>query len=67
MFADIEVVFGTIPPRQTIDDTVDYEFLQSDMFGHPLMEIEYTDANGSHWCRNRVGKLEAIEFRRPFD
>jgi len=67
IFADIEVVFGTIPPRQTVDDAVEYECLQNDVFGHPLMEIEYTDANGSHWCRDRFGKLESIEFRRPFD
>jgi hypothetical protein len=66
-FADIELVFGTVPPRHTLDDTVDYEFLDSAMFGHPLIEIEYTDANDAHWCRDRFGKLNPIEYRRPFD
>jgi hypothetical protein len=67
MFADVEVVFGTLPPRQTIDETVEYHVLQSDFFGHPIIEIEYTDANGSHWCRDRFGRLQSQAFRRPFD
>ena len=66
-FADIEVVFGTIPPRQTIDDTIDFERLESKMFGFPIIELEYTDSEGIDWRRDRFGKLSKIDFRRPFD
>ncbi|WP_299602741.1 hypothetical protein [uncultured Tateyamaria sp.] len=66
-FADIEVVFGTIPPRQTISDAVPYENLESSMFGHPVVEVEYTDVNGIDWLRERTGRIRKIEFRRPFD
>lgn len=66
-FADIEVVFGTIPPRQTLDQKVDHRFLHSEMFGHPLVELEYTDSEQSHWRRDRFGKLTRIDLRRPFD
>ena len=66
-FADIEIAFGTIPPRQTLDDTVDFEFLNSEIFGHPMVALEYTDSEGAHWRREVTGKLESIEYRRPFD
>lgn len=66
-FSDIEIVFGTVPPKQTQSDEIDYDTLQSDVFGHPLVEIEYTDTEGRHWIRNYTGKIEEIEFRRPFD
>jgi hypothetical protein len=66
-FADIEVVFGIIPPRQTVKDKVGYGALESQMFGHPLVELEYTDTSGQHWRRHHCGKLQQIPFRRPFD
>lgn len=66
-FADIEIVFGTIPPRQTLDDTTDHERLHSDQFGYPLIEMEYTDSEGLHWRRTKFGKLDSISRRRPFD
>lgn len=66
-FADIEMVFGTIPPRQTLDETVEYRYLQSDFFGHPAVELEYTDSDGLHWRRCRQGNIKQIKTRRPFD
>lgn len=66
-FADIEIVFGTVPPRQTMDDTTEYSRLHSDMFGHPMVELEYTDSEDKHWRRDRFGKLTSIPHRRPFD
>ena len=67
MFADIELVFGTIPPRQTLSGDADYEVLKGVSFGFPMVELEYTDSEGKHWKRDRFGKVEEIEFRRPFD
>ena len=67
IFADIEIVFGTIPPRQTLSDEVDYEVLEGASFGFPMIELEYTDSEGKDWRKYRSGKVEEIEFRRPFD
>ena len=67
MFADIEILFGTIPPRQTLSDVVDYEVLADVGFGIPLVELEYTDSEGKHWRRDRFGKVEEIRSRKPFD
>ncbi|MFC0019514.1 hypothetical protein [Roseibacillus persicicus] len=66
-FGDVEVVFGTIPPRQSLDDTIEYGILSSDIFGYPLIDLEYTDVEGVHWLRHSSGKLAKIDFRRPFD
>lgn len=66
-FADIEVVLGTVPPRQTISEAVDYEVLEGSMFGHPGVEVEYTDPEGNDWLREQSGRIRRIDFRRPFD
>ncbi len=66
-FADIEVVLGTVPPRQTISETVDYAMLESRVFGHPSVEVEYTDPEGKDWLREQSGRIRRIDFRRPFD
>jgi hypothetical protein len=66
-FADIEIVLGTIPPRQTISEAVDYGVLECRVFGHPGVEVEYTDPDGRDWLREQSGRIRAIDFRRPFD
>lgn len=40
----LEVLFGTVPPGSTLDDPRHNLKLQSDRFGLPTVEVEFTDA-----------------------
>jgi hypothetical protein len=63
----LEVLFGTVPPGSTLDDPRHNLKLQSDRFGFPTVEVEFTDAQGRHWRRDSTGRIKSIKSRRPFD
>lgn len=63
----LEVLFGTIPPGATLDDRTHSQALQSDRFGFPPVEVEFTDAQGRHWRRAASGDIKTIKSRRPCD
>ncbi|MES2737212.1 MAG: hypothetical protein V4672_12890 [Verrucomicrobiota bacterium] len=64
----VEVLFGTLAPGRLLDDKAQTEKLNSDRFGEPTVELEFTDSAGRHWRRGGYERnLVEIKSRRPFD
>ncbi len=44
VFTDTEIVFGTVPPQQTLKDNLNKSDFKNNGFGLPLVALEYTDS-----------------------
>ena len=63
-----EIVFGIIPPGGKLDCRVEKSAVSGALFPDlPSIELEFTDTNQLHWRRLSNGKLQQVQFRRPFD
>lgn len=60
-----EILYGTIPPGETLKDEKDASFAKAEHFGFPAIEVEFTDARGKHWRRDMEGAVTEIAYRHP--
>ena len=58
-----EVHIGTLPPGETISDTVSRDWINPELIVFPglVAQVAFTDSEGVHWMRQANGTLEERE------
>ena len=59
--------FGVLPPGETLTHTISSEKVEYEYQGIRDVWLEFTDAAGTHWRRDKRGKLKKINNRTSWD
>lgn len=63
----LEILYGTIPARNTLTHKDSNSYFTNDVFGFPLLTGQFSDRSGRHWSIDREFNVTEISFRAPFD